>query len=419
MAILVKRQKRKNYSFTLKLNKSFKKNYLKLNKMKKVIIAMTITLFAFSQNIFSQNVKSKKMEKSKTFVLVHGAFAGKYAWDKVKSALEKEGYKVIVFDLPGHGVDNTAPAAATLESYVKTTINKINEQQGTVILVGHSMGGMVISQVAEQIPDKIEKLVYLSAFLPKDGEDMISLASNPNNKESVVTNDKLEFSTDFSSATLKKEIVIPSFAEDCDAATQQLILSKQRPEPTAVFQAKMHLTPQNFGSIPKYYIETTHDKNVGVSLQRWMASRNGNIEKVFSLASGHSPYFEKPSELTAILKEISAIKITLTTKPSIENIVRISIGYFQPEQTEKVESMLNNEFKNLLIPAIQKLKGNLGYYVAIDKEKHAMTNVSFWQTKEDAMQMATLKEMLDMRITFETLGLKFIEITNHDILWKL
>jgi len=102
-----------------------------------------------------------------------------------------------------------------------------------------------------------------------------------------------------------------------------------------------------------------------------------------------------------------------------QSIVRISIGYFQPEHTEKVQSMLKGEFKELLIPSIQKLKGNLGYYVGIDKGKQAITNVSFWQTKEDALQMATLKEMLDMRTTFEALGLKFIEITNHEVLWNV
>jgi hypothetical protein len=53
-----------------------------------------------------------------------------------------------------------------------------------------------------------------------------------------------------------------------------------------------------------------------------------------------------------------------------ESIVRISMGYFQPDQTEKVESMLNKEFKTSLIPAIRKLKGNLGYNVAIDKEAY-------------------------------------------------
>jgi quinol monooxygenase YgiN len=100
-------------------------------------------------------------------------------------------------------------------------------------------------------------------------------------------------------------------------------------------------------------------------------------------------------------------------------IVRISIGYFDQNQLEDVESMLNNEFKQSLIPAIRKLHGNINYYVGIDRDKNTMTNVSIWQSKEAAMQMATLKEMLAMRTTFEALGIKFIEITNHEVLWEL
>lgn len=64
---------------------------------------------------------------------------------------------------------------------------------------------------------------------------------------------------------------------------------------------------------------------------------------------------------------------------------------------------------------IEELKGYLGYFVGIDKEKHTMTNVGFWATIESAKQMSTLKEMLAMRTTFEALGLKFIDITNHNI----
>jgi pimeloyl-ACP methyl ester carboxylesterase len=273
--------------------------------MKKILLLLAAFFTAIPFHLDAQSLKSKKMKSIKTIVLVHGAFAGKYAWDKVKPALEKEGYKVFTFDLPSHGDDNTAPALATFDSYVNATIAKINEQQGKVILVGHSMGGMVISQVAEKIPSKIEKLVYLSAFLPKNGEDMISLASNPNNKESVVTTDKLEFAKDGSSATLKTEIVIPAFAENCEPAIQKLILSKQKPEPTSVFGAKMVLTETNFGSIPKYYIETINDKNVGITLQRWMVKENETVQKVYSLESGHSPYFEKASELINMLKEIA------------------------------------------------------------------------------------------------------------------
>lgn len=100
-------------------------------------------------------------------------------------------------------------------------------------------------------------------------------------------------------------------------------------------------------------------------------------------------------------------------------VVRLSVAYFKPEQTEKVESMLNNEFKNHVAPAVKRLKGLIAFYVGIDKEKHTMTNVSFWQTKEDALQMATLKEMADMRTTFKELGIAFNDMTNHDILWML
>jgi quinol monooxygenase YgiN len=108
-----------------------------------------------------------------------------------------------------------------------------------------------------------------------------------------------------------------------------------------------------------------------------------------------------------------------TNKKMETTVVRISLGYFAPEQSDKVESMLSNEFKASLIPAIKKLKGNISYYVGIDKEKYALTNVSVWESKEDAMQMATLKEMLDFRTKFEALGIKFIEITNHEVLWEL
>jgi len=100
-------------------------------------------------------------------------------------------------------------------------------------------------------------------------------------------------------------------------------------------------------------------------------------------------------------------------------IVRLSIAYFKPEQTEKVESMLNNEFKKHVAPAIKGLRGHIAFYVGIDKEKLTMSNVSFWQTKEDALQMATLKEMADMRATFKALGIEFNDMTNHDILWVL
>lgn len=99
-------------------------------------------------------------------------------------------------------------------------------------------------------------------------------------------------------------------------------------------------------------------------------------------------------------------------------IVRISIGHFAPEKTEEVARKLSS-WEAKLRPAIQKLKGNIAYYVAIDREKCYMTNTSLWETIDDSKQMYSLAEMLEQRTEFEALGVGFIPITNHEILWKI
>jgi alpha-beta hydrolase superfamily lysophospholipase len=91
----------------------------------------------------------------KTFVLVNGAFAGSYAWDHVKPLIEQAGHKVVTMDLPGHGDDQTPPNEATFDAYLNAVIAPINAETEPVILVGHSMGGVVVSAVAEAIPEKI------------------------------------------------------------------------------------------------------------------------------------------------------------------------------------------------------------------------------------------------------------------------
>jgi hypothetical protein len=99
-------------------------------------------------------------------------------------------------------------------------------------------------------------------------------------------------------------------------------------------------------------------------------------------------------------------------------IVRISIGHFPPAQADIVEALLNKG-EETLRPAISQLNGNIAYYVGLDKEKGFMTNTSLWQTMADAMQMASLKEMLVQRDIFLEAGIEFMPITNHEVLWQL
>lgn len=101
------------------------------------------------------------------------------------------------------------------------------------------------------------------------------------------------------------------------------------------------------------------------------------------------------------------------------NVVRISIGYYPPEKEISVERKLQTEFKEKIMPAVQKLKGNIGYYVGMDKEKNSITNVSIWESAEAAKQMADMQEMKEMAKEFIAMGVDFKEITNHKMLWQI
>ena len=111
-----------------------------------------------------------------TYILIHGSWHGAWCWYKVVPLLEKAGHKALAIDLPGHGRDWTPAPDISLQSYVDCVCKVIDSQPEPVVLVGHSRGGIVLSQVAEVRPEKIEMLVYLSAFLIPNGEPMLPTA---------------------------------------------------------------------------------------------------------------------------------------------------------------------------------------------------------------------------------------------------
>jgi hypothetical protein len=98
------------------------------------------------------------------------------------------------------------------------------------------------------------------------------------------------------------------------------------------------------------------------------------------------------------------------------SVVRISLGRFDAENYHAIRMLLDQSQKSL-IPAIRALKGNRAYYVGTDRENNAMTNVSVWDTRADAEQMASLQAMLDLAKTFVEAGVRFERpITNHETL---
>lgn len=112
-----------------------------------------------------------------TVVIVHGAWGGGWDWRTVDSLLTKDGYKVVRVTLTGLGErHHLASPNVGLYTHIDDVVNKIlwDDLKG-VILLGHSYGGMVITGVADRVPERIKRLIYLDAMLPDSGESVKSL----------------------------------------------------------------------------------------------------------------------------------------------------------------------------------------------------------------------------------------------------
>lgn len=250
--------------------------------------------------IFSGCSKGHDTNPAYTFVLVHGAWQGPYVWTTIKTQLEKKGQKVIVVELPGHGDDTTNPAKLLMDAYRDKVIEAINKTNDKVILVGHSMGGVVISAVAEAIPQKIKKLVYVGAFLPANGQSLLDLAYQ--DAQSML-GPSLRPSEDQLTLDMVRTNITSIFCQDGTEEIKNLVLSKFRVEPAIPFTNKAILTEDRFGKVDKCYINTLQDHAIGINLQKQMLTA-AHITKVYAIESGHSPFLTKPDDLLKILLDI-------------------------------------------------------------------------------------------------------------------
>ncbi|HTL07755.1 MAG TPA: alpha/beta fold hydrolase [Chitinophagaceae bacterium] len=267
--------------------------------MKKLSIVLLMTLLL----LFSMagcSASNDPVEHRATFVLVHGAWQAPYVWTGVKEALEKQGQKVVLVELPAHGNDQTPPASVSMAVYSQKVMDVIAGLKGKVVLVGHSMGGVVITAVAEKMPEKIDKLVYVGAFVPASGQSLSDLAMTDAEallgKSIIVSKDQLTLD-------IVKADLINIFCQDAPPAVQQLVQEKFRVEPAIPFGDKIILSSK-FQAVDKYYIHTTMDHAIGMKLQQRMVAAAG-ITKVFSIATGHSPFLSKPAELAKLLLNIT------------------------------------------------------------------------------------------------------------------
>lgn len=234
------------------------------------------------------------------YILVSGAWHAGWCWERVVPLLEAAGHQALAPDLLGMGPDTTPLSELSLAAWADQIAAIVATQPVPVILVGHSRGGIIISEVAERIPANIGMLAYLTAFLVPSGETLVATSAKVPGEDAA---DFLIYNPD-GTCTVRPDVVGSRFYNMTEPKWVSRACSSLTPEPIVVLTTPLNLTVERFGSVPRAYIECTFDNAVSLDLQRDM-QRVLACDPVFTLETDHSPFYSNPAELVRCLDALA------------------------------------------------------------------------------------------------------------------
>ena len=227
-----------------------------------------------------------------TFVLVHGAWAGGLIWRPIARALRKANHEVYTPTLTGIGERrHLLNREINLNTHIQDVLGVIDyEDLSDIVLVGHSYGGMVVTGVADAVPEKVASLVYLDAFLPENGQSLFSMLPPDRPQPASITGE------DWLTAPLPAE----AFGNPSQEV-RDFTVRKGMPQPTACFSQPVKLT----GGIERirsrtYIYCNDPEPTVFTPLYEKLKNRPGWI--VRTLRCTHFAQIDMAEELTALLK---------------------------------------------------------------------------------------------------------------------
>jgi pimeloyl-ACP methyl ester carboxylesterase len=236
------------------------------------------------------------------FVLVHGAMCNASTWPTAfVQGLESKGHTVEVFDLPAQGKDSTPKAAATMQAYADRTVEQLRSRPEPAVLVGHSMGGVVVTQAADDFVaagGELAQVVYLTAFLPRNGQSLLDLAGSPEGEGDQVQAN-LQVSGEPPMGTLAPEAVKSALF----STTSPEMMATVPPEsiesqPIIPFTNPVNITDDR--PLTRRYIFALQDQAIPPALQRKMAGATA-VAETAEIDSDHMVFFSKQAELVDVL----------------------------------------------------------------------------------------------------------------------
>ncbi|MFI5736330.1 alpha/beta fold hydrolase [Kribbella sp. NPDC051587] len=220
-----------------------------------------------------------------TIVLVHGAFADASSWNGEIAELERRGYPVIA---PPNPLRSVATDAASVRALVRSV-------KGPVVLVGHSYGGQVITQVNEP---NVKALVYIAGFLPAQGESAFDLSNKFPGSTLGPTLQPVPLADGGTDLYVEQDLFWKQFAADVPRSQARLMAATQRPITDAALKDPSGAPA--WAKIPSYSLIPTADKNIPPAAQEFMAKR-AKAHTVIVKGASHAVLVSQPHKVTQLI----------------------------------------------------------------------------------------------------------------------
>ncbi len=218
-----------------------------------------------------------------TYLLVHGGWSGAWCWQKLAHEFDRLKIKWIAIDLPSSKIDAKATTDLAADAaVVASTVHR----DGHYILVGHSYGGAVVTEVAPRIPN-LERIIYVAALVPKVGQSATETARTV--RIPTKLDEAIEIDGDF--LRLNRNVASAALYNDCPAVIASWAVDKLTTQTVASFRSKRTSVDSHVDSL---YVRCTLDRAIDPLLQEHMSER---CDVVFDLASDHSPFLSQPTNL--------------------------------------------------------------------------------------------------------------------------
>ncbi len=244
----------------------------------------------------------KASEPVRDLVMIHGAWQGSWAWAALIPKLEASGFRCHAVDMPGNGHDRTRPEDVSMAIYMAYLRGVLDGIGGPVIVIGHSSGGIIASQLGEEEAKRVKSILYIAGMMLPSGMKFAELVADfsKNDPAALGIVPYLAWSRDRETSTVKPGAARNIFYQDCSNPKANAAAKLLRPHPERGRDIAARLTKGRFGRIPRAFIEARLDQSVLHKMQRRMQKLVPGAHR-YSIDSGHAPQLAQPDALAKII----------------------------------------------------------------------------------------------------------------------